>query len=135
MNQTHFENILKGFAFYGMFNGEEGHHTDLICVNANRAFNRITGIKIAINKWATEFFPGKLEKYHRVARTGRCECIGSDIRPVNRKLHISVYSPHYEPIPVIFVDNTNRPAPEETLRASGVRLFCTREIVTTGGTA
>jgi PAS domain S-box-containing protein len=118
-----FENMLDGFAYCRMVYDSDGHPEDLIYLNVNRAFDRIIGIKNVTGKRFTEVFPGigltypeLFVIYGRVALTGIPESFEIDFKPIEKWLHISVYSPAQEYFVAVFEDITDRKRIEAALK-------------------
>ncbi|MCX6690979.1 MAG: PAS domain S-box protein, partial [Methanoregula sp.] len=117
-----FDNMLDGFAHCRMIYDSDGQPEDLIYLNVNSAFDRIIGIKNVTGKRFTEVFPGVRQAYPelfliygRVALTGRPESFDIDFKPIEKWLHISVYSPEKEYFVAVFEDITDRKKAEQEL--------------------
>ncbi|NTW51411.1 MAG: PAS domain S-box protein [Chlorobiaceae bacterium] len=94
-----FENIPKGIAYCRMIY-EKGVAPDFIFLDANAAFERITGFVDVIGKRISDLFPGiqktheKLFRiYEEVARTGKSNQLEYYVEPLNQWHSISVASP------------------------------------------
>jgi len=118
-----FENMLEGFAYCRMLYDEKGRPADFVYLSVNASFNRITGSTTITGKPVTELFPGiretfpeLFEIYGRVAMTGEPESFDLDFKPVDRWLHISVYSPHKEYFVAIFDDITEHRLLEQEMK-------------------
>jgi len=118
-----FENMLEGFAYCRMLYDEQGRPADFVYLNVNASFNRITGTTPITGKPVTEVFPGiretfpeLFEIYGRVAMTGEPESFDLDFKPVEKWLHISVYSPHKEYFVAIFDDITEHRLLEQEMK-------------------
>jgi len=118
-----FENMLEGFAYCRMLYDEKGRPADFVYLNVNASFNRIIGTTTITGKPVTEVFPGikdafpeLFEIYGRVAMTGEPESFDLDFKPVDKWLHISVYSPHKEYFVAIFDDITEHRLLEQEMK-------------------
>jgi two-component system CheB/CheR fusion protein len=95
-----FENMREGFAYCRMLYDDRNNPVDYVYLNVNGAFRRLMGVAHAVDKQATEVFPGigelhpeLFEKYGRVASTGKPEDFEIDFKPIGKMLHISAFSP------------------------------------------
>jgi PAS domain S-box-containing protein len=120
-----FSNMQDGFAYCRMIYDSDGQPEDLIYLNVNQAFDRIIGIKNVTGKRFTEVFSGIRQAfpelfviYGRVAWTGIPESFEIDFKPIEKWLHISVYSPEKEYFVAVFEDITERRRVEEALKES-----------------
>ncbi|MCX6689183.1 MAG: PAS domain S-box protein, partial [Methanoregula sp.] len=137
--RTLFDNMLEGFAYCRMIYDSNGHPEDLIYLNGNKAFDRIIGIKNVTGKLFTKVFPGVrqtypelFEIYGRVALTGTPESFEIDFKPIEKWLHISVYSPEKEHFVAVFEDITERKRSEAALHLSNAILSSQMEVTTEG---
>jgi len=124
-----FSNIQDGFAYCRMIYDSDGHPEDFIYLNVNPAFDRITGTKTVTMKRVTEVYPGINEVfpelfliYGRVAWTGTPESFEINFKPIEKWLHISVYSPEKEYFVAVFEDITDRKQAEEALHQANKQL-------------
>ncbi len=115
-----FHNLQDGYAYCRMLYDAAGHPEDFVYLDVNAAFSRLTGVRHAVGKRATELFPELrkvhpelLERYGRVARTGRPEKLEVEFKPLGMWLSISVYSPERNHIVATFDDVTSRKRAEE----------------------
>jgi hypothetical protein len=83
-----------------MLYDDRNNPVDYVYLNVNGAFRRLMGVAHAVDKQATEVFPGigelhpeLFEKYGRVASTGKPEDFEIDFKPIGKMLHISAFSP------------------------------------------
>ncbi len=117
-----FSNMQDGFAYCRMIFDREGRPEDFIYLNVNQAFDQITGTKTITMKRVTEVYPGIKEAfpelfliYGRVALTGTPESFDIDFKPIEKWLHISVYSPAKEYFVAVFEDITYRKKAEQEI--------------------
>ncbi|MEI6293943.1 MAG: PAS domain S-box protein [Methanomicrobiales archaeon] len=115
-----FESMMEGFAYCRMLYDDNGHPADFVYLNVNSSFNRITETANVTGKPVTEVFPGMREAYPelfeiygRVALNGEPESFDLEFKPLNKILHISVYSPEKEHFVAIFDDITEHKLLEE----------------------
>jgi len=118
-----FENMLDGFAYCKMLYDDRGRPIDLIYLEVNSAFERLTGLKDVIGKRATEVIPGIKEDhpelfdiYNRVALTGRPEKFEIEFKPLEIWLSISVYSTKMGYFIAVFDNITKRKHAEKELQ-------------------
>jgi PAS domain S-box-containing protein len=123
-----FEHMLEGFAYCRMLYDKDNRPIDFIYLVVNPAFNRIVGTSVVVGRPVTEAFPGIKESfpelfeiYGRVAGTGEPESFDLDFRPVDKWLHISVYSPAREYFVAMLQDITERKRVDLALRESEQR--------------
>ncbi|HTY74812.1 MAG TPA: ATP-binding protein [Candidatus Nanoarchaeia archaeon] len=97
-----FAHMLNGFAYCKVLNDEKGHAVDFVYLEANDAFEKLTGLKKldVIGKKATKVFPNikelnpeLIEAYGRVAETGKSERFEVQFKPLGIWLEITTYSP------------------------------------------
>ena len=94
-----FDNMLNGFAYCKMI-FDQGRPHDFIYLNVNNAFETLTGLKNVVGKKASEVMPGLresdpdvLERYGRVAMTGRPEMFEIYVKVLKMWFSVSIYSP------------------------------------------
>ena len=118
-----FTNMLEGFAHCRMIYDDAGQPSDFIYLDVNPSFDRIIGTKTVTGKRVTEVFPGiktafpeLFERYGKVASTGEPASFDIDFSPVDKWLHISVYSPAKDHFVAVFEDITARRLADEQLK-------------------
>ena len=118
-----FENMLNGFAYCQML-VEAGSPPDFLYLQVNRAFESLTGLKGVVGKKGSEVIPGiqesdpeLLERYARVAQTGRPETFENYLEPLKMWFSISVYSPQKGYFVTVFDVITDRKRAEQELQA------------------
>ncbi|MBP2134157.1 PAS domain S-box-containing protein [Methanomicrobium sp. W14] len=108
-----FTTMTNAFALHEIITGKDGNPVDYRYLNVNPAFEKMTGLcaeKIQ-GKTFLEIFPrGRkeiIERYGRVAKTGKSENF-SDYNPALRQYHkIHVYSPGKDQFAAIYTDITD----------------------------
>jgi len=128
--RTLFENMLEGFAFCRMVYDDDGHPVDWFYLDANKAFEPLTGLENVVGRYATEIMPGiketnpeVFEIYGRVASTGKPEQLEIRVEPLSRDLSIKVFSPMKDCFAAVFENITERKRAEEEIRRLGHRLM------------
>jgi PAS domain S-box-containing protein len=119
-----FENMVEGFAHCRMV-FENGRPQDFIYLAVNPAFEKLTGLRDAVGKKASELMPGIRESdpglfatYGRVALDGQPEQFETFVAALNHWFSVSVYSPEKEHFVAVFNVITKRKRAEEALRKS-----------------
>jgi PAS domain S-box-containing protein len=117
-----FKGMSEGFARCRMIY-EEGVAKDLVYLEVNEAFERLTGLKNASGSKLSELIPGfadldpgLLQTYGRVASTGAAEKFDVHLRSLDKWLAISVYCPEKGQFVAVFDDITARKRAEQDLR-------------------
>ena len=93
-----FENMVDGFAYCRMLY-DNGQPRDFVYLAVNAAFHNLTGLKDVVGKKVSEVIPGilesdpeLLERYARVASTGRAERFEYYLAAMKMWFNLSVYS-------------------------------------------
>ena len=110
-----FENMLNGFAYCKMLYDDQGRPTDFVYFAVNSAFERVTGMKAAVGKTATQLIPEIKERipelfeiFDRVASTGAPEAFEIGLNPPGLSLSISAYSTLKGYFAAVFENITDR---------------------------
>ncbi len=121
-NRLLFQNMLDGFAYCRVLCDGLGRPEDIVCLDVNDAFGRLTGLHDVVGKRASEVIPGIWESHPelleiggRVARTGQPEKFEVDFRPLGIWLSVSAYSPHPDHVVAVFDNVTERKRAEQLL--------------------
>jgi two-component system NtrC family sensor kinase len=123
-----FENMTAGFALHEMIFGEDGAPVDYRFLEANPAFEALTGIPVAtlIGRTVREVLPGIepawIEKYGRVAATGEPLSYQDYVQALDRHYDCWAFSPERGRFAVVFTDITARRRAEAARDASERRL-------------
>jgi PAS domain S-box-containing protein len=133
-----FENMLNGFAYCRMIFKEDRPH-DFIYLKVNKAFGSLTGLINVEGRKVSDVIPGiqeadpeLLERYGRVALTGKPEVFETWVVSMKMWFLISVYSPQKEYFVAVFDVITDRKLSEAVLRESEERFRSLYENVTIG---
>ncbi|HWQ18417.1 MAG TPA: PAS domain S-box protein [Methanotrichaceae archaeon] len=117
-----FENMLGGSAYCKMLYDGCGRPIDLVYLEVNDSFKRLTGLRDVVGKRAAEVIPGiweshpeLLDIYGQVALTGVPEKFEIEFKPLKIWLSVSVYSIERDYFVAIFENITERKAAEEAL--------------------
>ncbi|MBC8014921.1 MAG: PAS domain S-box protein, partial [Sporomusaceae bacterium] len=120
--------MLDGFAYCKMI-FENGQPQDIIYLEVNDAFEKLTGLKDVIGKKLTEVIPGIKESYSevftiygRVSQSGKPERVELYVSPLQMWLSISVASTQKGYFIAIFDNITERKLMEEELNRHRDRL-------------
>lgn len=118
-----FENMLEGFAHCEIILDDRGRPIDFLYLDVNNAFAKLTGLQNVVGKRFTEVipdgrdaYPELLERYGRVALTGKPESFESEIKALGKWFLLSAYSAGKGCFGVIFENITERRQIEQTLR-------------------
>jgi PAS domain S-box-containing protein len=119
-----FANMVDGFAYCQIVLDNTGKPIDLVYLQVNDAFERLTGLKreSVIGRRISEAVPGTMEAnpeifdvYGRVAMIGIPERFEIYFKPLSRWIDISVYSPKKGYFVAIFDNITERKKAQEAL--------------------
>jgi PAS domain S-box-containing protein len=122
-----FDNMTNGFAYHRIILNEEGKALDYVFLEANDAFERLTGLKRAdiIGRRVREILPGIendpadwLGTYGMVAITGREARFEHYAAILDRWYSVAAYSPLKNHFVTIFEDITERKKVERELQRS-----------------
>jgi two-component system NtrC family sensor kinase len=123
-----FENMTAGFALHEMIFDEDGKASDYRFLEANPAFERLTGIPVAsiIGKTVREVIPGIehawIDVYGRVAATGEPLSYQDYAQAIGRHFDCWAFSPERGQVAVVFTDITARRIAEEARENSERRM-------------
>lgn len=120
-----FENMLDGFAYCRVILDDGGRPVDLVYLDVNSAFERLTGLRNVVGKKLSAVLPGTrevhpelLEIVGRVAATGRTEKFEVEFKPLGMWFSISVYSTERDRFTAVFDNITERKRAENALQDS-----------------
>ncbi len=120
-----FDNSLNGFALHQIVTNDEGQPIDYIFLEANRAFEELTGLRAGdiLGKRVTEILSGIekdpfIEIYGRVALTGDPVRFEQFATSLNKYYDIAAFSSRKGQFAVIFTDITERVRAEEQIKAA-----------------
>jgi PAS domain S-box-containing protein len=123
-----FESMSEGLAHHRMI-FEAGQPVDYIFLEANSAFEKLTGLRNAVGKRVTEIIPGIRESqpemfqaYGRVAMTGRPEKLEIYVVGLKAWFSVSAYSAERGCFTTVFENISDRKQAVEALRESEARL-------------
>jgi PAS domain S-box-containing protein len=120
-----FHEMLNGFALHEIIRDADGAPVDYRFLEANPAFERLTGLRAAaiIGKTVREVIPGIepewIAKYGRVALTGEPIQFENYASALGKYYHVTAFSPRVGQFAVIFEDVTQRQVAEERTNQLG----------------
>lgn len=119
-----FNHMLEGYAYCRMLFDENGKPEDLIYLDVNPAFSRLTGLEDVVNRRITEVIPGikednpeVLETYGRVVLTGETEEFETFVAGLGVLLKIVAFRPEPDHFVAVFEDITERRRAQKFLEA------------------
>jgi PAS domain S-box-containing protein len=122
--KTLFENMTTGFAYHKMIYDGKGLPVDYVFLSANRAFEKLTGLKAEklIGKTAREAIPGLeqhwIDTYGKVAITGKPIKFENFAGDLDKYFEVKAYSPEKDHFAVMFNDITRNKKAELALQES-----------------
>jgi PAS domain S-box-containing protein len=131
-----FDNMFDGFAYYQVLLDENDQTEDYILLEANDAFERLTGLsrENVVGKKISEIFPGIKEsrynwigKYDKVALQGEIIEFEHNASNIERWYNISAYSPIKGYFVTLFEDITQRKKDENAIKHYLVELQSSKE--------
>ena len=130
-----FENMLGGYAYCRILY-EQGRASDYVYLEVNTAFESLTGLKNVVGKKVSEIIPGVhesnpelIERYSRVAATGRPERFENYVASLERWFSISVYSHEKDHFIAIFDNITERKRSEQHIAEQAALLDQTQDAI------
>lgn len=117
-----FENMTTGFALHEMIYDEQGRPVDYRYLEANPAFEALTGLRVAglPGKTVRQILPNIeqdwIEIYGEVAQTGRPLSYTNYVAELKRTYDVRAFSPAKDQFAVIFSDITERQQAEDNLK-------------------
>ncbi len=117
-----FENMTAGFALHEMIYDQHGQPIDYRFLEANPAFEKLTGLKAAtlLGRTVKEVLPNTkqywIEIYGKVARTGEPLAYQNYSQELGKHYDVWAFSPTLGQFAVIVTDITERKQVEETIK-------------------
>jgi len=130
-----FSRMIEAFALHEIILDENGNPMDYRFLDANNAFEKMTGLKVAdiIGKTVLELLPGTepvwIERYGQVALTGKPLTFESYHSSLDRHYHVVAFSNQINQFAVIFEDITERKKNEEQIRQLAYAIDSVNECV------
>ncbi len=128
-----FETMGEGFALHEVVCDDTGGVVDYRFIDANPAFERLTGLKRKniIGKRMTEVLSGEdslwIERYGKVAMTRKPDHFDLHSNVLDRHYDVFTFSPKPRQFAVLFTDITDRKRTAEALRVSYERIRLAQE--------
>ena len=128
-----FETMGEGFALHEVVCDDNGVVVDYRFLDANPAFERLTGLKRKniIGKRMTEVLPGEdplwIERYGKVAMTRKPDHFDLHSNVLDHHYDVFTFSPRPRQFAVLFTDITDRKRTAEALRQSYERIRLAQE--------
>lgn len=123
-----FDNQINAFSHCRMIFDEQGRPVDYEYLEANRAFETMSGFVDVVGKKVSEVIPGVLDAhpemfaaYGRVATTGIPEKFEIYFTPTDRWFDVAAYSSKHGFVTILFENITERKRNEEALRHNAER--------------
>lgn len=116
-----FDNMSEGVALHEIILDDNGKPVDYRFLDANKAFEQITGLKSAaiMNRTVKEIFPNTeqywIESYANVALTGEQVNYSNYSAELGKYFNVNVYSPTPKRFVTIFSDVTNERKAQEKI--------------------
>jgi PAS domain S-box-containing protein len=139
MTQTRLESVfsqmIEAFALHEIILNEKGKPVNYRFLDANKAFERMTGLKVAdiVGKTVKEILPGTeevwIERYGQVALTGKPLTFESYHQELDRHYHVVAFSNQKNQFAVIFEDISERKRSEEQIRTLAYAIESVNECV------
>lgn len=123
-----FEQMLEGFALHEIITDPDGHPIDYRFLEANPAFEELTGLRTAdiVGRTVLEVIPEIetqwIARYGRVALTGEPILFEQYFAPLDRYYQVRAYSPAPRLFAVMFTDVSEMRAAAEALRVQHATL-------------
>ncbi len=135
-----FANMSNGFAYNKLIYDNEGKLIDFVIIEANSAFQELTGItRTEFGKNATKFWPNTSQSLAELLNTyGETVATGSSVsflhyfQTLEKWISVLAFSPEKGYFATIFEDVTERKRSEEAIRLSDQRYRSLFEVIASG---